>query len=251
MVRLQMQFPYVKGSELYDGTKHDVDAVDCVQYGSTNIYVVEYIDHKLNKRSRALFNRGKKNISHIPLMNKTGLNDLFNLWKTNKQKLTVDQLFANDKDIGVTDTYQNLDSFMEYLKARLGIKEGISLSEASKALKEGREEIKKSSPPKKTYVDTSEGGSLMDEMVAKAADNTIEPEPETSYYRGRLITYDGKGPFGLPSSSYWYERGNAPYGTRGGSIGGPPMGGPPMPPPPPMGGPEGGPPPEGGPGRHK
>ena len=42
MVRLQMQFPYVKGSELYDGTKHDVDAVDCVQYGSTNIYVVEY-----------------------------------------------------------------------------------------------------------------------------------------------------------------------------------------------------------------
>ena len=90
----------------------------------------------------------------------------------------------------------------------------------------------------------------MSEVLSAAADTSVEPEPEVTYYQGVPFKNDGKGPMGLPSSYYWYERGNAPYGTRGSNG---PMGGPP--PPPPMGGPMGGPPPgpspEGGPGFHK
>ena len=39
MVKLLMQFPNFIGSKIYDGTKHEVDAIDCVRYSSTNIYI--------------------------------------------------------------------------------------------------------------------------------------------------------------------------------------------------------------------
>ena len=120
MVKLSMQFPYVKGSTLYDGTKHDVDAIDCVKYSSTNIYLVIYMDHKLNKKSIALFNRGKKNISHIPLMDKRGLKDLFDLWKTAKQVTTVEDLFKDDKD--------ELKRYTKVLYAEARLIEGLEIN---------------------------------------------------------------------------------------------------------------------------
>ena len=260
MVKLSMQFPYVKGSTLYDGTKHEVEAIDCVKYSSTNIYLVIYMDHKLNKKSIALFNRGKKNIYHIPLMDKRGLKDLFDLWKTAKQDTTVEELFKNDKDIGVTETYTNLDTFMDDLRQRLGLREGMSVTEFTKEVLDGDKALHEFKPVKKEYMQTG-AGQVLAEMVDSIPDYQSD-EPESDYYQGRKVTYDGKGPMGLPSSSYWYTNGNGPYGTArrgpGGRPPGPhgmpggPGGRPPGPPPEGFGGDvPAGPPPEGGPGRHK
>ena len=240
MVKLSMQFPYVKGSTLYDGTKHDVDAIDCDKYSSTNIYLVIYMDHKLNKKSIALFNRGKKNISHIPLMDKRGLKDLFDLWKTAKQVTTVEDLFKDDKDIGVTETYTNLNTFMDDLRKRLGLRDGMSVTEFTKEVLDEDKKLHDYVPVKKEYMQTGVYDAL-GEMVESIPDYK-EDEPESDYYQGRKVTYDGKGPMGLPSSSYWYQPGHAPYGSSRRGPGGRPPG---------PGGRPPGPPPEDGPGRHK
>ena len=122
MVNLSIQFPYVKGSTLYDGTKHNCDAVDAAKIGRTNIFVLEYIDHTLNKRSRCLIQKGKERVSHIPLYDKTGLNKTFDYWKQNGQATSVNDIFKFDKDIGITSSYPNLDAFMSKIEENKRVK---------------------------------------------------------------------------------------------------------------------------------
>ena len=96
MVNLSIQFPYVKGSTLYDGTKHNCDAVDAAKIGRTNIFVLEYIDHTLNKT--------------------------FDYWKQNGQATSVNDIFKFDKDIGITSSYPNLDAFMSKIEENKRVK---------------------------------------------------------------------------------------------------------------------------------
>ena len=139
MVKLLMQFPYVKGSTLYDGEKHSCEAVDAVKIARTNIYVLEYIDNKLNKRSRCLIQKGKERVSHIPLYDKTGLNKTFDYWKSQKQTADIEDIFRSDKEIGITSSYDNLDAFMARIEASKQAPsepEKVSLEEATEKLNE-------------------------------------------------------------------------------------------------------------------
>lgn len=251
MVKLLMQFPNFIGSKIYDGTKHEVDAIDCVRYSSTNIYIVEYQDHKLNKRSRALFNRGNKNITHIPLRDKTGLNKMFETWKNAKQTVTVDELFANDRDIGVSELYENLDTFKADLRERYGLTHSKTLDEFTKELEDGHRRVEAFEPVQKKYVQKD-----IFDSIGEALDKVPETNNESDnydYYMGRRVDYSKKGPMDLPESSLWYMEGNAPYGIR--NVDDPEPGHRPHPgfrPRPDHGPhPEGGPTPEGGPGRRK
>ena len=115
MIKLFIQFPEVTGNQIFDGTKHESEPIDIVKIGNTNVYILEFMDYKLNKRSRILLQKGSREISHMPLMNKTGLNDLFDKYKKTSPVINVEEFFAHDKDIGRTATYPNIDAFLEDL----------------------------------------------------------------------------------------------------------------------------------------
>ena len=209
-VRINIQYPYVKGSDLFDGTKHICDAVDCVRISEWSCYAVEYYDYKLNKWRIALFNRVATKVLHIPLMDSTGMNKLFEKNKLKWQRkekngkyiggqyisepLPVTELFRNCTDIGMTATYKNYEAFFE---------------EREKVKRE-KEEERKRKAAQQAYRDrtTETETSPFMEAVLQECRKVPEKEPERSYYKGHLFVDDGKGPLGLPSSSYWYSDDN-------------------------------------------
>ncbi len=113
MKEIVMQFPNVQGSSLYNGRGHFIVPVDVVKLGNTNVYVFEYDDLSLKKRSRALVQKTVRGLSHIPLMNKTGLNNLFqdNL----KGRVELSKFLNGVTNIGVTKMYTNIDKFLDVL----------------------------------------------------------------------------------------------------------------------------------------
>ena len=230
MVKVYMQFPYVKGSKLYDGEKHDCDTVDAVKIGRTNIYVLEYIDNKLNKRSRCLIQKGKERVSHIPLYDKTGLNNTFDYWKSKKQTASLEEIFRSDKDIGMTTTYDNLDAFMakiEESKKEKPEAKKVSLAESMDRMNDAMQ-----SAVSKAYEEPVVVKEGVFTSLANAIDN-LPDAPETGpteidrgdlgYYSSNPVAF-GPGRqsgFGRPMM---YVGGMRP--PMGPGMGRPPMGGP-------------------------
>ena len=109
-----MQFPNVNGSTLYDGRGHFIDPISAAKVGNTNIYVLDYNDLNLKKRSRALVQKTAKGLTHIPLMNKTGLNRLYDKFFDNSVNIVA---FMNGIiDIGITKTQPDLETFLKLIK---------------------------------------------------------------------------------------------------------------------------------------
>ena len=223
---------------MYDGEKHDCDAVDAVKIGRTNIYVLEYIDHNLNKRSRCLVQKGKERVSHIPLYDKTGLNKTFDYWKQHGQTASVDEIFKYDKEIGVTSSYANLDAFMAKIEEKKTeekkteeTKPRMTAGQLQKQINDEYQEA-----VKKAYEDPIVVKESVLTTISNGLDNipdVPETEVEPSMVDISLFTSKPTSVVTVQDGAYTkqivYPNGNIP---SGGPMGGrPPMGGPrPMPP---------------------
>ena len=108
-----MQFPNYNNSSLYNGRGHFIVPIDAVKIGNTNVYVFEYDDLNSKKRSRALVQKTARGLSHIPLINKTGLNQLFE--ENVSRRVSLKTFMDGITNIGVTKMYRDLPTFMEIL----------------------------------------------------------------------------------------------------------------------------------------
>ena len=110
MVKLLIQFPNYKGSKIWDGTKHEAEVNDVVKVGKSNVYILDYYDKTLCKRSRILLQKGKIQITHLPIEKKEGLNAYYDECKKTSPQIDVEEFFRTDKELGICKPYPDLDT---------------------------------------------------------------------------------------------------------------------------------------------
>ena len=110
MVKLLIQFPNYKGSKIWDGTKHEAEVNDVVKVGKSNVYILDYYDKTLGKRSRILLQKGKVQITHLPIEKKEGLNAYYDECKKTSPQIDVEEFFRTDKELGICKPYPDLDT---------------------------------------------------------------------------------------------------------------------------------------------
>jgi len=188
MDRIVMQFPLVKGSSLYNGEGHFIVPVDVVKLGNTNVFVLEYNDNDLEKRSRALVQSTARGISHIPLMNKTGLNKLFE--ENINNRINIKQFIGDTTYIAKTKIYPDLSSFLKILELEKDSTVSVE-SDINDILKSAKDRIDNSIERDKFYVHENLSDRYAKEHIKEANTPDYVPEKEepTETYRGDLGFY--------------------------------------------------------------